>query len=207
MTGRRSTQESPRSPCSTRVRNRPYWTRRGRSSPNSRRSASACSADGAFAASIAVTSPGARYIMPKTTNVTPKSSRTIARSRLTTYPASPVKGGSCPGQDARDRAPSSRSTRAKDARRDDNDSGSRPEQPPKAEGRPLDAGKRRPEACAAHVEGRREPRTKGCDWYRSGPAHFFGASHTRVYAWVYHSSGWRTMPFTWVCMVVFRKDA
>jgi hypothetical protein len=31
-----------------------------------------------------------------------------------------------------------------------------------------DAGERRPEACASHVEGRREPRTKSCDGYRPG---------------------------------------
>src|SRR5262249_43321156 len=49
-----------------------------------------CSAEGAFAASIAVTSPGARYIIRKTTSVTPARRRTIARSRLATYPASPV---------------------------------------------------------------------------------------------------------------------
>ena len=61
----------------------PYWTQGGRSRPNSRRIAATCSGEGLLAASMTVTSPGARYIMPNTTNVTPARSSSIPSSRLT----------------------------------------------------------------------------------------------------------------------------
>ena len=61
----------------------PYWTQGGWSRPNSRRIAATCSWEGLLAASMTVTSPGARYIMPNTMNVTPARSSSIPSSRLT----------------------------------------------------------------------------------------------------------------------------
>ena len=96
MTGRRSIHESPRSPRAMRPRNSPYWTQGGWSSANSRRMAATCSGDGLLAASMTVTSPGARYIMPNTMKVTPARSSSIPRSRLRTYPPRPPAGPGSP---------------------------------------------------------------------------------------------------------------